>query len=217
MTVPSCSVIVADDHPVMLHGLVDILRACPALDVVAACPDGIAALEAIRQFSPDVAVLDITMPGANGLQILETITAEGCRTKIVYITGSITDAQVLIAVGHGAKAIVFKDAAPDDLVHCVRMVADGGKWFPPDLIEAALERESGRQLPREAPDRVLTAREREIALLVADGLSNKQVAERLAIAEGTVKIHLHNIYRKAGMQNRTALAAFARAHVNGGA
>ena len=133
------------------------------------------------------------------------------HTKVVYLTASITDSQVLSAIGHGAKAILFKDAAADDLISCVRTVAEGGKWFPPDLVEAALERETGRRTFREEDG--LTAREREITLLVADGLSNRQVAERLDIAEGTVKIHLHNIYRKAGMQNWTALAAFARAHV----
>ena len=82
----------------------------------------------------------------------------------------------------------------------MRTVAGGGKWFPPDLIETALGRETGRRGFREEIDRILTTREREIALLVAEGLSNKQVAERLAIAEGTVRIHLHNIYRKAGIR-----------------
>ena len=124
-----------------------------------------------------------------------------------------TDGQVLTAIGYGAKAILFKDTAGDDLVSCVRAVADGGEWFPPDLMETALERETGRRAFREAIDPALTAREREIALLVADCLSNKEVGERLAIAVGTVKIHLHNIYQKIGMQNRTALAAYARAHM----
>ena len=153
------------------------------------------------------------MPGANGLEILATIRAESRATKVVYRTTSITDSQVLSAIGHGAKAIIFKDMAADNLVDCVRTIADGGKWFPPGLVETALERETGRRTFRDELDPILTTREREIALLVAEGLSNKQVAERLAIAEGTVKIHLHNIYRKCGMQNRTSLAAFARARV----
>jgi len=156
------------------------------------------------------------MQGPNGLDILATIGREGRATKVVYLTASIIDGQVMTAIGHGAKAILFKDAAADDLVGCVRTVADGGKWFPAGLIATALERETGRRVAREETDRMLTTREREIALLVAEGLSNKQVGERLNIAEGTVKIHLNNIYRKCGMQNRTLLAAFARAHVKAG-
>jgi two-component system nitrate/nitrite response regulator NarL len=213
MSQPPCSVVVADDHPLLLRGLVDVLQACPTLKVLGAYPDGTSALEAIRIFSPNVAVLDVTMPGRNGLDILATIRAESRATKVVYLTASITDSQVLSAIRHGAKAIIFKDMAADDLVSCVSIVADGGKWFPADLVETALERETGRRVFREEADQILTTREREIALLVAEGLSNKQVAERLAIAEGTVKIHLHNIYRKCGMQNRTSLAAFARVHV----
>jgi DNA-binding NarL/FixJ family response regulator len=210
-----CSVVVADDHPLLLWGLVDVLRSCPTLKVVGACGHGNSALEAIRQLSPDVAVLDIAMP-PNALDILATIGRESRATKVVYLTASITDSQVLTAIGHGVKAILFKDTAADDLVSCVRTVADGGKWFPAGLLEAALERETGRRGLREETDRMLTTREREIALLVAEGLSNKQVGERLNIAEGTVKIHLNNIYRKCGMQNRTLLAAFARAHVKAG-
>jgi DNA-binding NarL/FixJ family response regulator len=216
MTEPFCSVVVADDHPLLLRGLVDVLQSSPTLKVLGAYGDGTSALAAIRDLSPDVAVLDIAMPGASGLDILVTIAAERRATKVVYLTASITGGQVLTAIGHGARAILFKDTAADDLVSCVHTVADGGKWFPPDLIETALQGETGRRGFREETDRILTTREREIALLVAEGLSNKQVAERLAIAEGTVKIHLHNIYRKSGMQNRTSLAAFARAHVAAG-
>ena len=208
-----CSVVVADDHPLLLRGLVDVLKSCTTLEVLGAYGDGISALEAIRTLSPDIAVLDIAMPGADGLDILATIGREGCATQVVYLSAAMTDSQVLTAIGYGAKAILFKDTAGDDLVSCVRAVADGGEWFPPDLMETALERETGRRAFREAIDPALTAREREIALLVADCLSNKEVGERLAIAVGTVKIHLHNIYQKIGMQNRTALAAYARAHM----
>jgi DNA-binding NarL/FixJ family response regulator len=213
MTGSHCSVVVADDHPLLLRGIVDVLKSCPTLEVLGAYGSGISALEAIRTLSPDIAVLDIAMRGADGLDILATIGREGRATKVVYLTAAITDGQVLTAIRLGAKAILFKDAPADDLVNCVRAVANGGKWFPPDLIETALERETGLQAFPEASDPALTARERTIAWLVAECLSNRQVGERLAISEGTVKIHLQNIYRKIGMQNRTALAAYARARV----
>ena len=175
-------------------------------------PDGLSAMDAIRKLAPDVAVIDIAMPSFPGLEILASIAAEESKTKVVFLTASIADDQILASVTQGAKAIMFKDSAPEDLIDCVRTVAEGGTWFPPDLIDAALERESGRRVRIERIRKNLTVREREIMRLVAEGLSNKQVARRLALSEGTVKIHLHNIYQKVGVANRTALTAFTLAH-----
>jgi two-component system nitrate/nitrite response regulator NarL len=206
------SVVVADDHPVVLRGLVDVLQSSGGMKVIAACADGVSAMDAIRKLAPDVAVIDIAMPNFPGLAILARIAAEEIKTKVVFLTASIADHQILASVTQGAKAIMFKDSAPEDLSDCVRTVAEGGTWFPPDLIDAALERESGRRVRTERIRKNLTVRELEIMRLVAEGLSNKQVARRLALSEGTVKIHLHNIYQKIGVANRTALTAFTLAH-----
>jgi DNA-binding NarL/FixJ family response regulator len=211
MRKPRISVIVADDHPVVLRGIVDVLKS-GNMDVVGAFDDGVAAMDAIRKLAPDVAVLDLAMPGLNGLEILATMAAEKCDTKTVLLTASIADGQILTALERGVKAILLKDTAPDHLVTSVRAVSEGGKWFPADMIDAALERETGRVVRSEHINRTLTAREREIMLLVAQGLSNKRVAKRLAVSEGTVKIHLHNMYQKIGVPNRTALTVFALAH-----
>jgi len=207
------SIVVADDHPIVLLGIVDVLQSSRNIKVVASCSDGTAAMEAIRKKAPDIAVLDIATPGVNGVEVLANIAAERSKTKIIFLTASVPDHQVLAAMARGAKAIMFKDAAPDDLVDCIRKVALGGTWFPPDLIDAALERETGRQLHSERIRQILTTREREIMLLVAEGLPNKLVARRLVVSEGTVKIHLHNIYQKLAVANRTALTAFALAHM----
>ena|SRR5215207_6432967 len=206
------SVLVADDHPVVLRGLVDVLQSAGEIEVVAACKDGLAAIEAIRKLAPDVAVLDIAMPSYPGLAILESISAEHSDTKVVFLTASIADDQILAAISHGAKGIMFKDSAPEDLIDSVRRIAGGGTWFVPDLIDAALERETGRRLRVDRIRQTLTTREREVMRLVAVGLSNKEVARRLDLSEGTVKIHLHNIYQKIGVANRTALTAFTLAH-----
>jgi len=206
------SVVVADDHPVVLHGIVDVLQSCGNMKVIAACGDGLSAVDAILKLAPDVAVLDISMPGLIGLEILASIAAEKSETKVVFLTASISDDQIVTAISRGAKAIMFKDSAPEDLIDCVRTVAAGGTWFVPDLVDAALERETGRRLEVERIRQIVTTREREVMLLVAEGLCNKLVARRLAISEGTVKIHLHNIYQKIGVANRTALTAFALAH-----
>jgi two-component system nitrate/nitrite response regulator NarL len=212
MNQPRLSILVADDHPVVLRGLVDVLQSSGRMKVIATCADGLSAIDAIRKLAPDVAVLDIAMPSFPGLEILESIATEGSKTKVVFLTASIADDQILAAISHGAKGIMFKDSAPEDLIDCVRKVAGGGTWFVPDLIDAALERESGRRLRVERIRQALTIREREVMALVAEGLANKEVARRLALSEGTVKIHLHNIYQKIGVANRTALTAFTLAH-----
>ena len=203
------SVMLADDHPIVLGGLATLLRA-NRFEVVSASANGLDALNALRNIEPDLAVLDICMPGLTGLQVLQHVEDEGLRTRIVFLTASATDEQILKAVTHGAWAIMLKDAAADSLVNCLENVAMGKRWLPPELVSPALSREAERRTESEHFDTVLTAREREISILVADGLSNKEIARRTNISEGTVKIHLHNAYQKLGLSNRTSLAGVAR-------
>ena len=208
----SISIVVADDHPVVLHGLADLLRANSDMNVVALCSDGATALEAVRKWSPNVAVLDILMPGLTGLDVLERIVADGLATKVVFLTATASDAQLVRAVSDGAQGIVLKEEALSELVQCIRAVAEGRVWLPLAVINAALEREAKRRSKSQILTQLLTIRERQVVLLVADGLSNKEVGRRLQVSEGTVKIHLHNIYQKLQVNNRTALAALAIAH-----
>ena len=130
---PSISIVLADDHPVVLHGMAGILRAQPDINVVALCGDGIAAAEAIRRFVPDIAVLDISMPGLNGLDVLSRITSDGLATKVIFLSAAATDSQILTAITRGAKGIMLKDIAPESLADCVRQVASGQQWFPADV------------------------------------------------------------------------------------
>jgi DNA-binding NarL/FixJ family response regulator len=203
------SVALADDHPAILLGVAELLRSNSDINVVAACSNGAAVTQAIRQLAPTVAVLDFFMPGLNGLEVLATMSAERSVTKPVFLTATATDKQLLAAVARGAKGVVLKETALDELVQCIRVVAGGREWLPPRLIDAAFERETARQSVSTHLAQSLTCREREIVLLVAEGLSNKEMCRRLGLSEGTVKIHLHNIYEKVGVNNRTALAAMA--------
>jgi DNA-binding NarL/FixJ family response regulator len=202
----SVSVVVADDHPVVLRGITEILQAQPDISVVAACSCGKDATAAIQQFAPDVAVLDIVMPDINGLDVLSSIERHGFKTRVVILSAVATEDRVLAAMTRGAKGLLFKDAAPDNLVDCVREVASGKLWFPNDPVGAAREHAVSK-----SSIGALTSREREIALLVSEGLTDKLVAEQLSLAESTVKSHLHHIYKKLGIPNRTALCARARA------
>src|SRR5215471_13650636 len=113
---------------------------------VALCGDGIAAAKSIRTLMPDIAVLDISMPGLNGLDVLSGITSEGFSTKVIFLTAVATDSQILTAITRGAKGIMLKDIAPESLADCVRQVAAGREWFPADVVDAAMERETGRRV-----------------------------------------------------------------------
>ena len=204
------TVLIADDHPIVLSGLAATLGTKEAFDVVATCADGPEALAGLRSLEPDLGVLDIGMPGLTGIEVLSVSEGEGLRTRLVFLTASATDEQITQAVARGAWGIMIKDAAADMLVECLEQVANGQRWLPPELVSPALEREAERRNDINRIDSLLTAREREIAILVAEGLSNKQIAGQISITEGTVKIHLHNAYQKLGVVNRTSLGVLAQ-------
>jgi two-component system nitrate/nitrite response regulator NarL len=151
------------------------------------------------------------MPDLDGLEVLSALST-GRQTKVVLLTANASDGQILTAIARGIKGILLKDAAVPDLLSCIREVAAGGHWLPSDLIDAVLERETGRRMIGMRLAESLTSRERQIMSAVAEGVSNKVIAKRLGVSEGTVKIHLHHIYRKVDVANRTSLAALAIAH-----
>src|SRR3954465_13057422 len=203
-------VVLADDHPIVLGGLRALLQAEPGVEIVAAAPDGASALAMIRAHEPSMAVLDINMPQLTGLDVLEALEAEGLSTRVVLLTGSASDEQIATAVERGAWGLLLKESALGTLITCLRAVASGQRWLPEELVAPAIRRAAERRATDVRPERVLTAREYEIARLVAQGLSNKHIAHALAITEGTVKIHLHNTYEKLGSANRTSLAVLMR-------
>jgi DNA-binding NarL/FixJ family response regulator len=205
-------VILADDHPIMLAGVHGLLNAAGTYAVVATASNGAGAMERIRELRPDLAILDINMPELTGLEVLQIVEREEITTRVVLLTASVQDDQIATAVATGAWGIVLKDAAGDQLVGCLDHVASGRRWLPEEVIGPALERASARQSENAKYNDLLTAREREIAILVARGLSNKHISRQTGITEGTVKIHLHNIYQKLNVINRTTLAAVVQEH-----
>jgi two-component system nitrate/nitrite response regulator NarL len=205
-------IIVADDHPVVRRGVVSLLALDDRFIVVADCANGREAIAAIRTHRPDIALLDISMPELTGLQVQDLTNAEKLATRIVFLAASPDDRELLAAAVGGAFAIVLKDAASDALLECLHEVAAGRRCLPNALLAAALSRNHERDAHENLVGKILTEREREVMFLVADGLTNKDIARRLRVTEGTIKIHLHNIYRKAAVSNRTALAALAHLH-----
>jgi DNA-binding NarL/FixJ family response regulator len=203
-------VVLADDHPIVLTGLRAVLQFEPGVEIVAAAPEGATALELIRAHEPDIAVLDIDMPQLTGLDVLEALEADGLSTRVVFLTGSASDEQIATAVEQGAWGILLKENALSVLTECLEAVSSGQRWLPEALIAPAVRRATERRERDGQLERVLTAREHEIAGLVAQGLSNKHICRRLSISEGTVKVHLHNMYEKLQISNRTVLAAWMR-------
>jgi DNA-binding NarL/FixJ family response regulator len=208
-------IVLADDHPIVLAGLERLLALAHRFDVVATSGDGITALQAIQELEPEIALLDINMPKLSGLQVLEALEECGLSTKTVLLTASATDSQVKKAIVHGAWGIMLKDSAADALLECLETVSAGERWLPQDFINPALQRDSDRRRSQVKLAEVLTQREHEIALLIADGLSNKQIGKQIGISDGTVKIHLHSVYKKLEVTNRTELATLVQRTVEG--
>jgi two-component system, NarL family, nitrate/nitrite response regulator NarL len=205
----SVSIIVADDHPVVLRGLVTLLNEDKTFKIVASCTNGSEAIDAIRSLKPDIALLDLIMPDLHGLQVLKAAGSENLTTRIIFLAASPSDKEVVDATAGGAYGIILKESAPDSLISCLHAVAAGEKWLPATLVDGALARTLENHAQIAKVGQLLTRREIEVMLKVAEGLPNKEVGSQLNISEGTVKIHLHSIYNKVGVSNRTSLANFA--------
>jgi two-component system nitrate/nitrite response regulator NarL len=208
----SVSIVVADDHPVVLGGIVTLLNEDKTFRLVASCTDGVQAIDAIRTIKPDLALLDMNMPKQNGLQVLKALVAENLPTRVIFLAASLSDKEIVAATTTGAYGIVLKESAPDMLIASLHAVAAGEKWLPADLVDGAIERMREDHAQLAAVSQLLTPREIEIMLKVAEGLTNSQVGSQLNISEGTVKMHLHSIYEKVGVSNRTSLANYAIAY-----
>jgi DNA-binding NarL/FixJ family response regulator len=206
---PPIRLVVADDHPIVLDGLEQLFRLERDFEVVARCRDGEETLRAVRRHRPDVLILDVRMPAGDGLAVLRAIDAEGLLTRVVLLTAGLEDTQLLDAIRLGARGVVLKDMAPQLLVEAVAAVHGGGHWLEQGLGGRALRRLLERDAGQREAARVLTPRELEIVRMVAGGLRNRAIADRLCISEGTVKIHLHNIYEKLEVDGRVELTVYA--------
>jgi len=204
------SLVLADDHPIVLDGLESLFRLEPDFRVVARCVNGEESLAAVRRHRPDVLILDIHMPRNDGLSVVRELRREDLPTQVVLLAAVLEEEEVLEALRLGVRGMLLKELAPQMVVRCVRKVHAGEQWIEKQAygraLDTLLRREAGE---REAAG-VLTPREIEMVRMVARGLRNKEMSERLAITEGTVKIHLHNIYRKLQVENRVELILFAQ-------
>lgn len=201
-------ILLADDHPIVLGGLDQLLSAEPDLTVVARCTNGIDALAAIQRERPDVAILDLSMPGHGGMDILREVTSSNVR--VVLLTARIEHDQVIEAMNLGVAGIVLKESAALQILDCVRRVSAGQQWIDQVIGSRTLDGILRRQAAAERAATVLTPRELEVVRMVAGGLRNKEIADALSIGEGTVKAHLRTIFEKLGVESRLRLSVYAR-------
>jgi len=194
----------------VLHGLKRLFDGETEFEVVECCGNGADAIAAARRGNVDVLLLDVKMPGLSGIDVLRSVSAERLNCSTVLLTAALTDSDAVEGLRLGARGIVLKESPPDTLLECIRHVSRGEQWVDSETMTRALDTISRRESMMSDPSRTLTARELEIVRMIAQGLRNKAIAERLFISEGTVKIHLHNVYEKLGLDGRLELMLHAQ-------
>jgi two-component system, NarL family, nitrate/nitrite response regulator NarL len=211
-------IVLADDHQMFRDAVRRLLDSEPDLVVVGEAGDGEEAVALTLQYEPDILLLDVAMPHANGMQVLKQIAAASKATRIIMVTGAVEENELRQALRLGARGFVLKESGAVQLLESIRVV-HGGEYFVgrecmADLVSAVRTRGvviEGKTPPLKA-DFGLTTRERQIVSAVVDAYQNKEIAQKFAISEKTVKHHLTNIFNKVGVSNRLELALFAVHH-----
>ena len=197
-------VVVADDQELVRAGFAMILDAQPDIEVVAEAGDGFQAVAAVREHRPDVVLLDIRMPGMDGIEAARIVCAEtDCR--VVILTTFDQDDHVFDALRAGASGFLLKDVRRDDLVHAVRVVAAGESLLAPSVTRRLVEQFTAGKMARPLPAErltVLTARERETLRMLAEGMSNPEIAAAMVVSTHTAKTHVSNVLTKLGLRDR---------------
>jgi DNA-binding NarL/FixJ family response regulator len=208
------SVLIVDDHPVVRRGLRALLEVQDGIEVAVEAGDGATALGLAAELTPDVILLDLKLPGQDGIAVLAELKAAGCPARVLVLTSATEPAAASLAVRSGASGVVYKDVDPDALVRAIRSVHDGHLLLAPEAA-GSLVRPDGGWSPVAGLD-ALTSREREVLAEIAKGRSNREIARALAVSEKTVKAHVSSVLAKLGVQDRTQAALVAVRHEQGG-
>lgn len=203
-------VLIADDHPLFRRGLVDLLEEAAGIEVVGEAASGVQAIELARQLQPDVVLMDVILPGG-GVEATRAIRQHVPQTKVLMLTVSEAEEDLFGAIEAGASGYLLKEIEPEELVQAVRQVHAGQAILSPAVAVKVLQRmrREPEQLSTSAEPPTLTPREEEVIRLLAQGLTNQEIAQRLIVAESTVKTHIRNILQKTGTRNRAEVVAWA--------
>ncbi|HXW87421.1 MAG TPA: response regulator transcription factor [Streptosporangiaceae bacterium] len=199
------TVVIADDHPVVLQGLAVLFEVQDDLSLVGQASDGAEAIRLTRELDPDVLLLDLKLPGLDGMGVLSQLRTMGTRARVLVLTSGAGPGGPALALQAGAAGFLYKDVDPDALVRAIRSVHDGNTVLAPEAAGLVAAR------PRGDPRGIfaLTAREREVLALLADGRSNREIARTLRVTEKTVKTHVSAVLAKLGVADRTQAALLA--------
>jgi NarL family two-component system response regulator LiaR len=200
-------VLIVDDHQVVRQGLRFVLEQEPDIEVVGDCPDGATAIAAINELDPSVVLLDMMMPGMDGLDVLRAINASPRSPAVIVLTSFSAEDKSLEAVRAGALSFIHKTTATDRMVEAVRAAAEGGSVLDPG-VAAMLVKRVRSDLPTDSPLATLSPREQDVLAMLARGRSNRAVARALSLSEETVKTYVSRILTKLGLQDRTQAAIF---------
>ncbi|AZS84690.1 response regulator transcription factor [Streptomyces griseoviridis] len=211
----SARVVVADDQTIVREGIVMLLGLLPGIEVVGAAGDGIEAVRLVAELAPDVVLMDLRMPRCDGVEATRRIRAEYPGTQVVVLTTFGDDDSLFSALRAGARGYLTKDAGGDEIVRAVRSVLSGEAGLSPSIQLRLLERLSEPEPPTvtvvaEPPDG-LTTREIEVLVLIAEGLSNQEIARQLHVSTATVKTHINNLFAKTGLKDRAQAVRYAYA------
>jgi DNA-binding NarL/FixJ family response regulator len=211
--VNSIRVVIADDDALVRAGVRAVLSADPGIAIVAEAADGRGAIDLVQRHRPDVAVLDIRMPGTDGITATAEIRRTVPETGVVVLTTFGEDDYIMRALGSGASGFLIKSGEPEELIIGVRAVADGAAYLSPKVAARVVAHltagDSARRATARARVEALTDREREVLAHLGAGLSNGQIARRLSVVEGTVKAHVSSVLAQLGVPNRAAAAVVA--------
>ena len=206
-------VLIVDDHDLFREGLRQLIETDDGIEVVGEAADGQEAIERVKALNPDVVLMDISMPGLDGIRATEYIVRHHPNTHVIMLTMYQDDEYVIHAIRAGAKSYLVKSSKPDELLRAIRVVAEGGASIDPALAPV-LMREYQRLLTK-APSRTqqqLSERELTMLRLLAQGYNNKQIADQLHLAESTVKNNLSALFQKLGVRDRTQAVIYAISH-----
>jgi DNA-binding NarL/FixJ family response regulator len=204
------TLVLADEHPLFLDGLELFCSKQGDFKAVARCLDGKEALRAVLHHRPDIFILDPAPAIMEGIEILQKMKQAGAATRTIIMTATLEDEIAVESIRLGVRGVVLKKMSTERLAQCIRKVHAGGKWLELDSVSRAVEKMLQRESGARRLSTILTPREIEIVRMVAKGKSNREIGTSLLITEGTVKIHLHNVYKKLGIDNRVDLTLYAQ-------
>ena len=208
----SITLVLADDHHVVRQGLLKLLEAEPGISVIGDAENGQQAIQLTRQLQPDILVIDLMMPGINGIEVTKQVSKISPQTKTIILSMYGNESYVIEAFRVGAKAYVLKEATVDELVIAIRQAASNHRYLSQALSEKAIENYVSKDKNKDAPVDLyenLTMREREIFHLVAQGFTNVQIAFKLCLSRRTIEVHRRNMMRKLGISSQRELLHFA--------